>query len=254
MKTKCPCCGAINSLDALVANEKAREAIALALQFNGELGKVLIGYLGLFRPASSSLSFDRVATLLGQLLPSIQAAEIQRDRHTFPAPTEAWIYAINTMVANRENLKLPMTSHGYLFEIISSWKPELSPSSAVKNPQNSTALANGFSMLVLLKLKNAPREDEIAPMLETWYRVLTYKRQFERELDEKRFHEAFVRLAQRCEWFPTPKELFDALPKREIPDRPQIEYHVDPQVAAENIKKLKAILKGAHHNVRRNKT
>nr|DAW76835.1 MAG TPA: zinc-ribbon domain protein [Caudoviricetes sp.] len=130
MKTKCPCCGAINSLDALIANEKASEALATALAFNGELGRALVGYLGLFRPANSSLSFDRVATLLGQLLPCVQAQQIQRDGKTYAAPAEAWIYGINTMLATRHNLKLPMKNHGYLFEIISRWQPA---QSAVEN-------------------------------------------------------------------------------------------------------------------------
>lgn len=123
MKVKCAACGAVNSLDSLVANEAASRAIHSALMVSGELGTVLIGYLGLFRPAKSALTFDRVATLLNELLPMIQAAEIQRDRQTFPAPVEAWIYGINTMLANRTTLKLPLKSHGYLFEIISKWKP-----------------------------------------------------------------------------------------------------------------------------------
>lgn len=123
MKVKCPTCGALNSLDSLMANEAASRAIYAALSVNGELGSALIGYLGLFRPAKSSLSFDRVATLLNELVPMIQTGEIQRDGKTYPAPAEAWIYAINAMLANRTTLKLPMKSHGYLLEIIAGWKP-----------------------------------------------------------------------------------------------------------------------------------
>lgn len=140
MKTKCPCCGAINSLDSLINHDKANQAIALALQFDGELGKKLIGYLSLFRPEKTALSYDRVATLLGELLPMVQAGEIQRDRNGYPAPLEAWLYGINTILANRHNLKLPLTSHGYLLQIISNWKPE-NAQPAVKNSANSTALA-----------------------------------------------------------------------------------------------------------------
>ncbi|MGX2948559.1 hypothetical protein [Frederiksenia canicola] len=124
MKVKCPSCGALNSLDSLMANEAASRAIYAALSVNGELGSALIGYLGLFRPAKSSLSFDRVATLLNELVPMIQAGEIQRDGKAYPAPTEAWIYAINAMLANRAGLKLPMKSHGYLLEIIAGWQPQ----------------------------------------------------------------------------------------------------------------------------------
>ncbi|WP_373840457.1 hypothetical protein [Glaesserella sp.] len=124
MKVKCPSCGALNSLDSLISNEAASRAIYAALSINGELGSALISYLGLFRPAKSSLSFDRVATLLNELVPMIQAGKIQRDGQEFSAPIEAWIYGINQMLVNRQALKLPMKSHGYLLEIIAGYKPE----------------------------------------------------------------------------------------------------------------------------------
>ena len=123
MKVKCSACGAVHSLDALVANESASQALNAALLVNGDLGRALIGYLGLFRPAKTSLTFERVATLLNELTPMITAQTIQRDGREFPAPPDAWIYAINQMLASRQTLKLPMKSHGYLLEIIASYKP-----------------------------------------------------------------------------------------------------------------------------------
>ncbi len=123
MKVKCSACGAVHSLDALVANEAASQALNAALLINGELGRALIGYLGLFRPAKSSLTFERVATILNELSPMITAGKIQRDGREFSAPPEVWIYGINQMLASRQTLKLPMKSHGYLLEIIASYKP-----------------------------------------------------------------------------------------------------------------------------------
>ena len=123
MKCKCPACGALSSLDVLIANKAASDALNAALLVNGELGEALIRYLGLFRPAKSALTFERVATLLNELTPMIQAQTIRRDGREFPAPTEAWIYAINQMMANRANFTLPMKSHGYLLEIIAGFKP-----------------------------------------------------------------------------------------------------------------------------------
>ncbi|MCT8831474.1 hypothetical protein KZ432_00890 [Glaesserella parasuis] len=123
MKVKCSACGAVHSLDALVANEAASQALNAALLINGELGRALISYLGLFRPAKSSLTFERVATILNELSPMITAGKIQRDGREFSAPPEVWIYGINQMLASRQTLKLPMKSHGYLLEIIASYKP-----------------------------------------------------------------------------------------------------------------------------------
>lgn len=115
-------------------------------------------------------------------------------------------------------------------------------------------IANGFSMLVLLKLKNAPKEDEIAHTMEAWFRVITYKKRFEQEIDEPRFNEAFIRLAQTCEWFPTPKELFEALPRRVVPESLTIERKVDPKMAERHIQRIKQMLRGVHVEIKPNKT
>ncbi|MDA5607038.1 hypothetical protein [Pasteurella multocida] len=136
MKVKCSACGAVYSLDALVANQAASDALNAALLVNGELGKALIGYLGLFRPLKSSLTFERVATLLNELTPMIQTGKISRDGREYAAPAEAWIYAINQMLATRQTLKLPMKSHGYLLEIIASYKASSTAVVLQNNEQN----------------------------------------------------------------------------------------------------------------------
>ncbi|AKO45710.1 hypothetical protein [[Haemophilus] ducreyi] len=141
MKVKCSACGAVHSLDALVANQAASDALNTALMVNGELGKALIGYLGLFRPTKTSLTFDRVAKLLNELTPMIREGKIQRDGCEFSAPSESWIYAINQMLASRQTLKLPMKSHGYLLEIIASYKPA-STTVALHNFEQNRPLAS----------------------------------------------------------------------------------------------------------------
>ncbi|OOH92183.1 hypothetical protein BMT54_01265 [Pasteurellaceae bacterium 15-036681] len=83
-------------------------------------------------------------------------------------------------------------------------------------------LASGVSMLILLRLRNAPPEDAVAGTLQAWLKVLTYKRSWEQELDQVRFEKAFMRLAETCDHFPTPKQLLDVMPKRvqkELPER-----------------------------------
>lgn len=107
-------------------------------------------------------------------------------------------------------------------------------------------IAHGFALLVVLKLKNAPAEDTIKKTMEAWYQVLTYKRHWVQEEDQERFEEAFMRLAQECEWFPTPKELLAMLPRKFPKALPQIEHKVDPKVTERNIKRLKAILRGSY--------
>lgn len=56
MRTRCPACGATLSLDALVAHDGAREALATTFKLSGPLGSAVVRYLALFRPESRALS------------------------------------------------------------------------------------------------------------------------------------------------------------------------------------------------------
>lgn len=118
MKLTCPACGAAASLDVLIANDSAREAVMAALLLPAPLGKLLVQYLGLFRPAKRQLSFDRVAALLNELQPMIGAGRIERGGRVWAAPVEAWRMALEEMAAKRGALTLPLKSHGYLLAII----------------------------------------------------------------------------------------------------------------------------------------
>ncbi|MEG1971149.1 MAG: hypothetical protein RR101_13645, partial [Burkholderiaceae bacterium] len=67
MRTRCPSCGTTLSLDALVAHDGAREALAAVFKLSGALGSALIRYIALFRPAARELTMDRVAKLIAEL-------------------------------------------------------------------------------------------------------------------------------------------------------------------------------------------
>lgn len=118
MKLSCPACGAVASLDVLLGHEGARDAVMVALKFPAPLGKLLIQYISLFRPASRQLSMDRVASILGDLLPMIESAKIERSGRLWAAPIDNWKIAIEEILAKRDKLTLPLKSHGYLLEIL----------------------------------------------------------------------------------------------------------------------------------------
>lgn len=121
MKTTCPACGAMASLDVLIGHEGAREAVMAALQLPAPLGKLLIQYIALFRPAARNLSMDRLASLLGELQPMIADATISRNGRAWSAPQDYWKMALEEMVAKRDSLTLPLKSHGYLLAIIAGY-------------------------------------------------------------------------------------------------------------------------------------
>ena len=124
MKTRCPACGTSLSLDVLVAHDAAREALQLVFT-SLPLGRALVRYLALFRPKAQELTFARVAKLMAELQPEIKAGRITRDGVVYPAPIEAWVYAIEQTLAARDDgrLKTPLKSHGWLYEVIANWRP-----------------------------------------------------------------------------------------------------------------------------------
>lgn len=129
MKTKCPACGATTSLDALLGHSEASQAFLAAINLVGDLVKPMIQYLGMFRSDSRDLTFDRASKLLNELATDINANQIKRGHHFYPAPRAAWVWAINTIIERRDQgkLQLPFKNHGYLYEIITSYKPEYAP-------------------------------------------------------------------------------------------------------------------------------
>lgn len=129
MKTRCPACGATTSLDALLGHSDASQAFVASLNLMGDLAKPLVKYLAMFRSDSRDLTFERTAKLLNELAADINAKQIKRGHHTYPAPIGAWIWAINTILERRDQgkLQLPFKNHGYLYEVITSYKPEYTP-------------------------------------------------------------------------------------------------------------------------------
>lgn len=128
MKTRCPACGAENSLDSLITSDDARQTLWTLAQIGGELTKRLVQYLGLFRPEKSSLSGARMAKLMSDLLPDIQAQRIQRGGKVFDVPVAAWVWALGEVLTARDTgtLKVPLKTHGYLYEILCHWRHDSS--------------------------------------------------------------------------------------------------------------------------------
>ena len=144
MKTRCPACGATCSLDALLGHGDASQAFVASLNLTGDLAKPLVKYLAMFRSDSRDLTFERTAKLLNELAADIDTKQIKRGHHSYPAPIGAWIWAINTILERRDQgkLQLPFKNHGYLYEVLTSYKPEYAPVQDAKpHPSHVASLA-----------------------------------------------------------------------------------------------------------------
>lgn len=119
MLLKCPACNAGFSLEAALAVDAGRSALLAALQMPA-LGGLLAHYLGMFRAAGRSLSFDRVEKLLAELKPMLDGQNVTRNGLTRPCPHALWQQGLERMVEHRDagKLQLPLKTHGYLLEIV----------------------------------------------------------------------------------------------------------------------------------------
>lgn len=120
MRVSCPACGAELTLDALLAHDAARRAVASAMTVSPALADRLMKYLGLFRPAKRQLTMDRVASLLEELLPMLQSQTVTRGGREYSTIVDTWKQALDQMLRARDagKLTLPLKSHGYLLEIV----------------------------------------------------------------------------------------------------------------------------------------
>lgn len=152
MKTRCPCCGAENSLDALVNHDAARAALWELTKLGDEMTQLAVTYIGMFRPEKSSLTFSRMAKLLEELRLPMDEGWIERNGQRHEAPRGAWAHAFRTLIERRAAgaLSLPLKTHGYLYEVIMSYQHQQvqAARSEVKGSQSMNGLLSLESMKV----------------------------------------------------------------------------------------------------------
>ncbi|MDY7117158.1 hypothetical protein RAN53_12460 [Halomonas sp. SSL-5] len=115
----CPECGLSAELAAFVTQGEHNQALAAALEIPAILGPRVVRYLGLHRPPSRALAGAKAVRLLTELRDVIVSGRIERKGISRPAPLQAWIAALDKLL-ERPPSKLPLSGHGYLFEIVAS--------------------------------------------------------------------------------------------------------------------------------------
>lgn len=118
MKITCPNCGVSGSLEMFLNDALTRAVLKHALELPAPLSKQILTYIGLFRPAKRALTWDRVEKLLNELLEPIKAGRVERGGRTWSASTSVWQAALEEMLGKREKLRLPLKTHGFLFEVV----------------------------------------------------------------------------------------------------------------------------------------
>lgn len=117
---QCPACGAEMSLDVALANEALRRATVDLITMSLPLGSLVLRYVGLFRPAKNRISPDRMAKLIGQLLPDMRRGAITHKGRDWAMPLDGWRAGFEAMLerAAADKLTLPLDTHAYLYTVL----------------------------------------------------------------------------------------------------------------------------------------
>lgn len=117
----CQVCGAEESLDSLIMrmieDDQVRRLIAAVLTGSLPLGGQLVRYLRLHKPLKQKLRMDKLAKLLGELVPDIQRTAIERNGRMWVVGPDAWKAALQAVFDAHEKgtLSLPLEGNGYLY-------------------------------------------------------------------------------------------------------------------------------------------
>lgn len=125
MKTKCLGCGAVASLDVLLAGNDVGQAFIAALNVPPSLKKQMVLYLALFRPAQRELTFSRATKLLNDMTPYINSGTLQYDRQRKNIPLAGWAWALAQVLerASTGKLSTPLANHHYLYSVAMHYDP-----------------------------------------------------------------------------------------------------------------------------------
>lgn len=119
----CPVCRNPLTWEVVFAYQGVREAMLALVDAHPDgkrLLRPMLAYIGLFAPKKTTMRYERVASLASDLTAMIKEAKVERGGRSYTTPAEYWRIAFEEVVARNHagGLRTPLSSHGYLLEII----------------------------------------------------------------------------------------------------------------------------------------
>lgn len=119
----CPACGCQGDIDGFLADADGKRLAALFAGIEPALGRAVIGYLRLFKPAKHALRLPRAARIVADLLALVEPGHVCRDERgdsRRPASPALWAQGIEQLIDQRERITLPLANHHYLRAVVYS--------------------------------------------------------------------------------------------------------------------------------------
>ena len=141
----CPECGHHAAPVGFAIDVDSKHYAALLADMPPLVARAVMSYLSLFSPAKRKLTAPRARTLLQELAPLIKAERINRRGRDWVTPHTAWIAGIDDMLSRRDKLDLPLQSHGYLLDVLTSQADRIE---RVDENQREQQLRNGAQAVI----------------------------------------------------------------------------------------------------------
>lgn len=118
MRLKCPACRTLAGADAWAAEVDVEAVLDMCTQLPTEIGRRVLAYLALFRPASGRpMAWCTVRTRVEELKALVESADITWDRNPARANNPlAWAAAMDRAIGN-SRLELPLKDHRWLRKV-----------------------------------------------------------------------------------------------------------------------------------------
>jgi len=235
---RCPLCHARINLDALCQDEAGRELLGLLAGLDTLAGNALVGYLGLFRPATRDLSNDRALRLAREALSLGETNAV----------ATAMAETVQAMRAKQDEGEFrPLTNHRYLHRVLESVssRPAALPITgsqqalnATKKPASKSAQAldmlsqypakdehpewfvrtvcGSLAEMVTMSLEGMPALDTMPIVVERWLAELWPKRDWRQRCrfrGAKRLRDAFAQAAEQRKRWPTVGDVLANVPR-----------------------------------------
>jgi hypothetical protein len=137
----CPVCRNALTWDVVFAHQGVRDAMLALVNAHAEGRKLLrplLSYVTLFAPAKTALRYERIASLSNELVDMIRPATLERGGRVWPAPLDYWRQGMEEVVQRAHGnggLRLPLTSHGYLLEVVMGYANKSEAAGETKKEQ-----------------------------------------------------------------------------------------------------------------------
>lgn len=162
MRITCPGCQETYPIAAGFADDDGKRLAALFAELDPVLGRAVIAYLRLFKPAKTALRTARAIRIVEDLLILVRPGTVCRDERgglRRPASAAVWASGIEQLLAAPGKLALPLSNHHYLRAIVFSLADQVD---AAAERQREAGLRVGNRPVAPSAPRETPLQNQLA--------------------------------------------------------------------------------------------